>query len=55
MKRQVLRWALGIGYVGIVMCLLLIQAGASYDVRGRSIAALEILLLGIPLCVVLAL
>ncbi len=55
MKRQVLRWALGIGYVGLVMCLLLIQAGASYDVRGRSIAALEILLLGIPLCVVLVL
>lgn len=55
MKRQVLRWALGIGYVGLVMCLLLIQAGASYDVRGRSIAALEILLLGIPLCVVLTL
>lgn len=55
MKRQVLRWALGMGYVGIVVSLLLIQAGASYDVRGRSIAALEILLLGIPLCIVLAL
>lgn len=55
MKKQVLRSALGLGYVILVSLLLLIQAGAGAGTEDRWIVLGEILLLGIPLAVVLIL
>ncbi len=55
MSRQVLRFVLGLGYVVLVTCLLLIQTGTANGTGNREIAMLEILLLGIPLAVVLIL
>lgn len=55
MKRQVLRSALGLGYVILVTLLLLIQAGAGAGTGDRWIVLGEILLLGIPLAIVLIL
>lgn len=55
MKRQVLRLALGLGYVALVTLILLVQAGAGAESADRWIVFGEILLLGIPLAVVLIL
>lgn len=55
MNRQVLRFVLGLGYVVLVTCLLLVQTGTANGTGSRGIAMLEILLLGIPLAVVLIL
>lgn len=55
MKRQVLRLALGLGYVILVTLLLLLQAGVGAGAVSRWIVFGEILLLGIPLVIILIL
>lgn len=55
MKKRALRLLLGAGYVILLICLLLYQAGALGERREWRVATLTTLFLGVALAVVLAL